>query len=271
MPLKKDSSGAHSVTIEFEAPGTPEQVWRAIATGPGVTAWFVPTTVDERVGGDVAFDLGGGLVSTGRVTAWSPPHRFAYEEPNWSGEAPPLATELIVEAKAGGVCKVKMVHSLFTDRDDWDKEIESMENGWPPFIAVLKLYLTHHPDAPAASARPTAAYAGSVAEAWTALLRGLDLSSAKVGETRATRGDGAPHLAGCIEQIGDQANNHKSLMLRMSEPAPGAALIGVYAWGGETKFAISLYFYGDDCATIAAREEKRWQTWLEKAFAPVGA
>ena len=28
------------------------------------------------------------------MRAWEPPHRFVYEEAGWSGEAPPLATEI---------------------------------------------------------------------------------------------------------------------------------------------------------------------------------
>jgi hypothetical protein len=51
-------------TIEHEivVPGTPEQVWNAIATGHGITAWFVPTKVEEHVGGAVELDFGPGAV-----------------------------------------------------------------------------------------------------------------------------------------------------------------------------------------------------------------
>ncbi|ESZ18472.1 hypothetical protein X737_18045 [Mesorhizobium sp. L48C026A00] len=35
MPIKKDETGKRWVEMEFI---TPEQVWRAIATGPGNTA-----------------------------------------------------------------------------------------------------------------------------------------------------------------------------------------------------------------------------------------
>ena len=35
MPVKKDASGRRSVEAEVEVPGTPEEVWQAIATGPG--------------------------------------------------------------------------------------------------------------------------------------------------------------------------------------------------------------------------------------------
>ena len=43
MPVKKDASGRRSVEAEVEVPGTPEEVWQAIATGPGISSWFVPT------------------------------------------------------------------------------------------------------------------------------------------------------------------------------------------------------------------------------------
>ena len=33
--------------VEVEVPGTPEQVWNAIATGPGISSWFVPTEIAE--------------------------------------------------------------------------------------------------------------------------------------------------------------------------------------------------------------------------------
>ena len=50
MPIKKDGSGKRWVEMEFLAPGTPEEVWQAMATGPGNAAWFTRATVDERVG-----------------------------------------------------------------------------------------------------------------------------------------------------------------------------------------------------------------------------
>jgi uncharacterized protein YndB with AHSA1/START domain len=73
--LKKEANGRRSVQIEFEVPGTPEEVWQAIATGPGVSSWFVPTEFEERDG-------------------------------------KPVATEWSIEARAGGVCRVRIVHSL---------------------------------------------------------------------------------------------------------------------------------------------------------------
>ena len=76
MPLRKDESGRRWVELEVQVPGTPEQVWQAIATGPGMSAWFTTTSVEERVGGAISFDFGdescGEDVSSGKVTAWEP-------------------------------------------------------------------------------------------------------------------------------------------------------------------------------------------------------
>ena len=42
MSVKRGTSGRRSVEVEVEVTGSPEQVWEAIATGPGVSSWFVP-------------------------------------------------------------------------------------------------------------------------------------------------------------------------------------------------------------------------------------
>jgi len=39
----------------------------------------------------------------------------------------PIATEWSAEAKAGDVCVVRVVHSLFASKDDWDNQLEATE------------------------------------------------------------------------------------------------------------------------------------------------
>ena len=73
--------------LTFEVPGTPEQVWDAIATAGGITSWFLPTDLEERVGGAIVTHMGEGASSEGTVTAWDPPRRLAYEEPDWAALA----------------------------------------------------------------------------------------------------------------------------------------------------------------------------------------
>ena len=48
------------VAFSVEVPGTPEQVWAALATTEGVSSWFLPTDVEEHI--KLMFDL--------QVLAW---------------------------------------------------------------------------------------------------------------------------------------------------------------------------------------------------------
>ena len=105
-------SSDRRIEHEIEVPGTPEQVWQAIATGQGVTAWFVPTTVEERAGGAIELDFGPGMgTAQGQVTVWEPPTRFVHLGSGAAGTR--LAYEWQVEARSGGTCLVRLVTSGF--------------------------------------------------------------------------------------------------------------------------------------------------------------
>lgn len=264
MPVTTDEKGRRALKVSVEVPGTPEQVWQAVATGPGYSAWFVPTEIGEHVGGKAVFHLGGGMESVGEVTEWQPPVRAAYVEPGWSETAPPLMTEVIVEALDGGMCRVRMVHSIPSGDTSWDDEIGSMETGWPGFFEVLKIYLGHFAGQKAASARPMASFAGTVAEAWADICARLGLAGAKVGEHRRAP-EGAPPLAGIVERVAE-GERLGDLTLRLDAPAPGVAIVGVFGWEDKTNVAISLFFYGEDCEAVAARETARWEAWLAKVY-----
>src|SRR5262245_26841549 len=118
MSVKKEPSGKRSVQVEVEVQGTPEEVWRAISTGPGISSWFVPTKMEEKLGGKIICHFGPGMDSSATITSWQPPVRFTAED-KWLGEnGPVFATEWFVEARSGGVCVVRVVHSLFAETDD---------------------------------------------------------------------------------------------------------------------------------------------------------
>ena len=91
MSVKKEASGRRSVQVEVEVPGTPEEVWQAIATGPGISAWFVPAEFEERDGQPVAVraNFGPGMVARSAVTSWDPPRMFAAQGEGWGGSPPP--------------------------------------------------------------------------------------------------------------------------------------------------------------------------------------
>ena len=96
MSVMKEASGRRSIQVEVEVPGTPEEVWQAIATGPGISSWFVPAEFEERDGKPVAVNLnfGPGMEPRSVVTAWDPPRLFAKEADGWFPGSPPIATGL---------------------------------------------------------------------------------------------------------------------------------------------------------------------------------
>jgi len=270
MTVKKDdATGARYVELELELPGTPEQVWQAIATGPGISAWFAPTEVDERAGGAITFDFGpemGG--STGVITAWEPPRRLAYEEREWMPGAPPVATEIHVETRAGGTCVMRMVHSLFTASDEWDDQLESFENGWPAFFEVLKGYLARFAGARCSQVRLTGRTTGPVDRAWGALAGALGLGELSEGGRAAASAPGAPALAGVVERLGGRGD-HRDAVLRIEAPAPGFAMIGAFVWNEAAHVSLALYLYGEGAPAAAARDEPAWRAWMADHFPAV--
>jgi uncharacterized protein YndB with AHSA1/START domain len=252
---------SRSIALEVEVPGTPEQVWQAIATGPGFTAWFCPATVEERLGGTVSFTVAPGWESKGEVSTWEPPHRFAVFERHWAPGAPACFTEITVEALAGGTCKVRLVNSLFTSQADWDDQLESLEKGWPAFLNVLALYLTHFPGQPTASVQALGSSTKGEATAWAELAGALGLTGARVGERRSTAGLDAPPLAGVVERAGEV-----DVLLRLDQPHPGVAYLAGCTHGGQVLLALAMMLYGEGGTPIAARESARWQAWLSERF-----
>jgi uncharacterized protein YndB with AHSA1/START domain len=269
MPIRKDGTGKRWVEMELITPGTPEQVWQALATGPGNTAWFTKTTIDERVGGEVRFDFGPNGSSVGEVTTWEPPHRFGYVERDWSEGAPPVATEITITSRSGNRCVVRMVHSLFSSSDDWDDQMEGFEKGWPAFFEVLRVYLGHFAGRPAASFLAMASVEGDHLAVWKRLTKQLALTGADAGEQRTTPPQ-PEGLSGVIERV-QQHRQDRILMMRLEAPAPGVALVGTYVAGPRVNVSVSLYFYGDDADARATTSEQKWRVWLGERFSPGGA
>jgi uncharacterized protein YndB with AHSA1/START domain len=267
MSVKRDASGRRSVQVEVEVPGTPEEVWRAIATGPGISCWFVPTEVAEREGGAILFHLGPGMDAAGTVTGWEPAQRFVYEERDWLPGAPPLASEWIVEARGGGVCVVRVVHSLFASSDDWDDQLDSMESGWPGFFRILRLYLAHFRGQRCSSIEVTGSASAPASRAWQALIGPLGLVGARVGQ-RHSAPSGAPPFAGTVERIAEGKHVHE-VLLRLDGPAPGALSLAAFTWNGKTQAAIRFYLYGDQARAAALRAEPAWRAWMNRQFPSV--
>jgi uncharacterized protein YndB with AHSA1/START domain len=265
MSVKKEANGRRSVQVEFEAPGTPEEVWQALATGPGISSWFVPTEIDERGGKPVAvkYNFGPGIEIRSVVTAWDPPRIFAQEADGWSPDSPPIATEWSIEARGGGICIVRIVHSLFASTDDWDNQLEGAASGWSGFLRTLRIYLTHFRGQRSAIMQVTTPVASTEAEAWETLTAALGVKGVSVGQRWATPAGVSP-LSGLLEDV---TENPYDALLRLDKPAPGIAALGAITYpSGQSVVAMNLYLYGDQAAATVARETPVWQAWLRERF-----
>lgn len=267
MSVRKEESGRRSVQVEVEVPGTPEEVWQAIATGPGVSSWFVPTESDERVGGKVVAHFGPGMDSVADITAWEPQHRFAAESDGMGPDAPKMATEWVVEARAGGTCLVRVVHSLFASTDDWDNQLESIESGWPAFFRILRLYLTDFRGLPSSGFQVMGkAPEADKAAAWSGLLVSLGLTGVTTGQQWQTP-SGVPPVAGSLDQAVEGKDPYE--LLRVGEPAPGVVFLTACGMGGQVFVTICFYLYGDRASDAVSRNQPLWQEWTNQHF-PMG-
>ncbi|MDM7855494.1 SRPBCC domain-containing protein [Cellulomonas sp. MW4] len=251
--------------LEFavEVPGTPEQVWEAIATAKGMSAWFTPTQLEEREGGSLHFTMGPEMGSDGQVTGWDPPRRLVYEE-DWAalmGKDPdtlsPLTSEFVVEARSGGTCVVRVTSSGFGTGADWEQEWwDTLAPGWLPFFDNLRTYLAHFAGQRATHLEVSASHPGDVASLWSAVRAALGLTDE--GATVELHG-----TTGTVERIGD-----RHALLRLTGPVPGMLNVVVYGEGeglpaGAAMATLRAYLFSADAADYARREEPVWREWLD--------
>ena len=262
-PPDPASSGGRSIELEVEVDGTPEEVWEAIATGPGISSWYVPTTVEERPGGatTTAFGEGPEMQIPGVVAAWEPPHRILFTGPE--GPAPGLAFEWLVEARAGGSCIVRLVNSGFLEGDEWDEQYDGMTEGWGLFLHNLQLHRRHFPGRPARSILPTAMWPGPRAEAAAALAGALGIPATLAPGDRIVvdpAGTGSPPLTGTVVRAEPAMTS-----LVLDGPVAGTGFLAVEGAGDEVAVSVWLYGYGEDAdlEVWAASDGPAWQAWLD--------
>lgn len=282
MPVQKDEQGRRYVEAEVEVPGSPEEVWRAIATGEGISSWFVPTRSDERVDGTVVSSFGPDMDAVAKITAWNPPKGYTAEAEEGPGT---VATDWSVEARGDDTCVVRVAHRWFADDDDRDAEFEGHAYGWASsFFRMLRLYLTHF-QGQKCSAFDLAAFSKMPPpETWRTIKGAVKIDG------KARRVDavpGAPDLSGAVEsteitdpellRVRERApqiraaldgmdGEEPELLLRLDRPAAGLAHLFVMPMGDQTMVSIRFFFYGDQGAAVASDAKRAWNDWLAERF-----
>lgn len=248
----------HSIELEIEVPGTPEEVWRAIATGPGITSWYVPHEVEEHEGGTATASFGPGpeMQVPGRVATWEPPHRVVFDGGEGAGG---LAFEWLVEARDGATCVVRLVNSGFGEGQPWDDQYDDMVQGWQLFLLNLRLHLENFAGHTAVPSLPTANWPLDPHQAWRAFTSTLALpQTPALGERLDLDPGGRGHLAGRVVDVAP-----RRVALLLDEPAPGTAFLTAEGHGTTCALSVWAYLYGEDSDRLAQQMTSVWQHWLE--------
>jgi uncharacterized protein YndB with AHSA1/START domain len=228
---------------EVALDATPEQVWEAIATGPGLTAWFAPMDVDA---------------DSDMVVAWEPGKHLAIQTPQ-AEDGSTQAFEYLIEARDQGSTVLRFVHSgVFGD--DWSDEFEDMTGkGWDMYLHTLAQYLSHFAGRPAVYVEAESPPSSARPDMWPRVLAALGAGADGPVELGT-----AMHLdlagVGPIDGVVDYLSSN-FVGLRTADALVrfhGRAPIGMTV-------AVSHHTYGRDLDV--AKATQAWEAWLADVFA----
>lgn len=242
----KEPTPGRVIDLSAEVPGTPEEVWDAVATGPGITSWFVPHQVAEHEGGAVTMSFGSMGEENATISVWDPPRRVVFT----GGGEHPLAYEWLVEARDGGTCTVRLVNSGFGQGEEWDNDFDGMTRGWTLLLQVLRLHLTHFRGRHGSAIIPHGSAPGPNDAAFGAVCGVLGMpADLAEGDRLTARGDGTPELAGTVvEAVRSPDMTYYTFLTQ--RPAPGTGFVAAEGAGDTVMVSTYLHFY-DDGAGVA--------------------
>jgi uncharacterized protein YndB with AHSA1/START domain len=221
---------------EVELPGTPEEVWEAVATGAGLASWMFPTPGPEG----------------GSAEVWDPPHHLKVREEFEGGWF--NALEYVIEGRAGGGTTLRYVHSGIFDDDGWDQQYDAVTQHTDFYLHTLAEYVGHF-------SPKTATYVGDVPggidgpEA-SATPDGFDRLKAALGVDSASEGDSVKATldgAGGVDGVVDYLRGN-FFGIRTSDAL--YRFFGRNAFGGPV--GMQVHHFGDVDAESAKRSLKRW-------------
>jgi uncharacterized protein YndB with AHSA1/START domain len=239
------------LTHEIDLKATPEQVWDAIATGPGVDSWFMGhNEIEPREGGAASMEMPG-FTGESTVTTWQPPHRFGYRTPP-GDEGAFMAFEYLVEGRDGGGTVLRLVHSGIL-AGDWQAEYDALRKGNPLYLRTLAQYLDHFPGRTAVPVTAFGPQQSDEDQVWATVARAVGLSADVKEGDKVHFTVGGQEIDGVVDTV----------------LAPG--FLGVrtddallrFVGGGGTILTGHHIFAGVD----KAQAEQTWGEWLAAVFA----
>lgn len=259
------------VVCSVPLPVPPAVVFDAVATGEGISSWFVPCALEPQVGGRIVQFADPGApdpttgpeaaaeamltATVGEITEYTPPSgrspgRFAYAEHNWMGEGvpvPPWETSCDVVADGGddgddgdgndGGTLLTLRSGFASGGQLVSESVEGSVSGWAHALTVLAHRLTHRPaDGVVTVEAATDPVELTVPELWTRVMNGLVAPLSGAGAA-ASGGDG-PGRTGSVARSGEvggiiAVSSEAAATILLSAPVDG--VLELYAYpDGET-------------------------------------
>ena len=191
-------------------------VFDAVATGEGISSWFVPCALEPRVGGRVVQFADPGApdptsgpeaaveasltATVGEITDYRPPGpdglaHFSYVESNWMGEGvpvPPWSTTFDIRPEIRPDARPDAPGTLLTLTSGFSQGGQLVDNavaesvvGWTDALTVLAHRLTHRPESGVVTVlAATEASRDSVTALWS---RAADRLSITAGDAPVAR------------------------------------------------------------------------------------
>jgi hypothetical protein len=239
------------VTDSADVDATVDEVWQAIATGPGIDSWFMGRT--EVANGTVRTAFGG-YTPEAPVSVSDPGKRFAYGAPP-APDGRFVAFDFLIEGRAGGSASIRLVTSGFLPGDDWAEEFDAMTKGGALYFSTLVEYLNHFAGR---TATPVTAFGPPVDDwdrAWARL-------GAELGVDRPVHtGDQvriSPDGKTTVDGVSYFANEH-TVGVRTSDA------IYRFVKGFHGPMIAMHHLFTPD--TDGTQAEQAWQDWLARVFA----
>lgn len=228
--------------IRKETPldATTTAVWEAIATGPGLAAWFMPMEIDPE---------------SPAVQAHEPGRRLSVRLPE-GPDGSFHAFEYGIEATGQGSSVLRFVHSGFTS-DDWGEDYEAItSSGWDMYLHTLSQYLSHFAGRPAQYLEAEGPAASADVAAWSRLLDALGLTeSAKEGSGVRLDLPGVGPVEGTVDYVAPT-------FLGLRAPHALIRFHGRSRMG--MPLAVSQHTYLE--TFDGDRAQRGWESWLAAVF-----
>jgi hypothetical protein len=233
------------VRDELTVDATPDEIWAAIASGPGVDSWLMGRTEIDSASKTSTFTMFG-ETATSSITAWEPGRHYAIQEDKHP-DGTFMAFEWLIESRDGGGAVVRVVHSGLLG-ENWEAEYNGLSAGDHAYLTKLGVYLEHF--APRIAKSSLFLPGPVIKDSWAAMTAAVGVSTdAADGQAARLSVPGIEPAEGTVEFSGAPS------FVGMRTDDAIYLLIHGY---NDMVFATAHYFDDRDPSS----ETQAWQSWL---------